>query len=402
MRSRILAGLLLALPLAAPARAQTQDYEAMFGPPVDVSIDDLLQNPESYERRAVRTRSRIEVDINTTPGSGMRRGYVLRGMIANGSVRIVPMPEVAARFEDEAPVMIGRELEVTGAFVISQQVDAGTAAGGMGPTPYVIQFWGYVGPEQNVPKDAITKATQSTLASLVTHPGSSDGKTVRVVGKFRGRNLYGDLPSKSERSSADWVIKDDLFAVWVTGKKPKGSGWALDGTLKRDTNKWIEVVGKPETRGGVTYLRALQVSLSGPPTPTAEAQAPPPPPPKPRVPPVVVFSLPLDGEGDVAPDARFVVQFNNDMDETSFLGHVQLRYAGPPRPGDRNFDGMRLSYDGGLRALTVDPGDILRSGRKIELLLLPGIADMDGLALVSRTGRETEGMVDILRFDIGG
>src|SRR5262245_48675525 len=229
MRSRILAGLLLALPLAAPARAQVTDYEALYGPPVDVSIDDLLQNPESYERRAVRTRSRIEVDINTTPGSGMRRGYVLRGMIANGSVRIVPMPEVGAQFEDEAPVMVGRELEVTGAFVISSQANgSGTAAGGMGPTPYVIQFWGYVGPEQSLPKEALAKAAQSTLAALVTHPGISDGKTVRVVGKFRGRNLYGDLPSKSERSSADWVIKDDLFAVWVTGKKPKGSGWALD------------------------------------------------------------------------------------------------------------------------------------------------------------------------------
>ena len=51
---------------------------------------------------------------------------------------------------------------------------------------------------------------------------------VTVRGQFRGENLFGDLPSASRRRSADWVIKDDVFAVWVTGKKPKGPGWSLD------------------------------------------------------------------------------------------------------------------------------------------------------------------------------
>jgi hypothetical protein len=222
-----------------------------------------------------------------------------------------------------------------------------------------------------------------------------------VVGKFRGRNLYGDMPSKSGRDSDDWVIKNDVFAVWVTGKKPKGSGWVLDSGLKRDTGKWIEVVGRPETRGGVTYVRAMQLALTSPPTPTAEAQPPPPPPEKPKVPPVVVFALPLDGEAEVPEDSRFVVQFSKDMDEQTFKGHVVLRYVGPVRPGDRTFEGLRLSYDGGRRALTVDPGDVLRPGRQIELLLLPGIADVDGLQLIPRPGRQIDGAVDLLHFQTG-
>jgi hypothetical protein len=90
------------------------------------------------------------------------------------------------------------------------------------------------------------------------------------------------------------------------------------------------------------------------------------------------------------------------MDEKTFQGHVQLRYAGPPRPGDRTFDGLKLSYDGGLRALTIDPGDLLRSGRRLELVLLPGIADVDGLPLVARPGREREDVVDVLQYIIGG
>jgi hypothetical protein len=401
MRSRRLASVASSfslLLLAAPARAQVEAgggsrYEAMFGAPVDVTLDDLVQSPTSYQDRAVRTKGRVELDM----AAGSSRAYLLRGALMGGGVRLYPMREIAGDWEQEASRLIGSEVEVTGVFRTDGTIDP------TNPTTAtsVIQFWEYVGPPERDPK-APLKASEVTLEKLVSRPGSHDGQTVRVVGKFRGRNLYGDLPNRSQRTSSDWVIKDDVFAVWVTGKKPKGSGWELDATLKRDTGKWIEVVGRAETRGGVTYLRAVQVILSAPPTPTADVQAPAPPPPRPKVAPVVVFSLPLDGEGDVASDSRFVVQFNKDMDEKTFEGRVQLRYAGPPRPGDRAFDGIKLSYDGGLRALTVDPGDLLRSGRRLELVLLPGIADVEGLPLVSRPGREAEDVVDVLHYVIGG
>jgi hypothetical protein len=199
------------------------------------------------------------------------------------------------------------------------------------------------------------------------------------------------------------VIKDDVYAVWVTGRKPKGSGWELDAGLKRDTGKWIEVIGVPETMGGITYLKAERVGLTTAPTATAEAQAAPPPPERPKVPPVVVFTLPLDGEREVPSDSRFVVQFSKDMDESSFEGHVLVRYAGPRLPGDREFDGVRLSYDGGRRALTVDPGDVLRTGRHLEVVLLPGIVDVDGLTLEPRPGTPPlQGVVDVVSYEIGG
>jgi hypothetical protein len=328
---------------------------------------------------------------------GGGRSYLIRSTFLNAGVLLVPMREIASDWDTEASKFIGQEVEFTGVF----RAQTGAVNANAQAPQFAIQFWEFVGPPPPDSK-APLKAAELTLENLVSHPGSRDGKTIRVVGKFRGRNLYGDLPARSQRTNSDWVIKDDLFAIWVTGKKPKGSGWELDPTLKRDTSKWIEVVGRPETRNGVTYLRALQVVLSGPPSPTAEAQAPPPPPPRPKVAPVVVFSLPLDGDGEVPADSRFVVQFNKDMDEKTFEGRVQLRYAGPPRPGDRTFDGLKLSYDGGLRALTVDPGDLLRSGRQLELVLLPGIADVEGLPLVARPGREGEGIVDVLRYVIGG
>ena len=63
---------------------------------------------------------------------------------------------------------------------------------------------------------------------------------------------------------------------------------------------------------------------------------------------------------------------------------------------------MRVSYDGGLRTLQVDPGDLLRPGRVVELLLLPGIVDLDGLPLETRPGKNPGAATDVLRFQVAG
>jgi hypothetical protein len=382
-----------ALPALAQSRSQ---YEGQYGEPVDVRLEDLVANPGEYFRRAIRTTGRLDLASNTTTGVAGYR-YALRDGFGN-SVRIIPVGEVGMEFEDRAKFWLGHDVEVTG---VLGQSEMNTNAAVQGELLY-IQFWGFVGPEdEGDPKKPIS-ARDVTLEELVKTPGKHDGDVVRVVGKFRGRNLYGDLPGASQQKGADWVIKDDLFAVWVTGKKPKGGGWELDPTLKRDTGKWIEVVGRAETRKGITYLRAIKVSLTNPPSATADAKPPPPPPERPKRPPVIVFAMPLDGEVNVAPNSRFIVQFSKDMDQTTFAGKVFLRYVGPRMPGDRAFDGVKLSYEDGRRALTVDPGDLLRSGRRIELLLLPGIADVDGLTLVPRAPvAAPSGAVDVLRYEIG-
>ena len=383
---------LLALLLPGASVLAQGGYESRYGPPVDVRLDDLIQNPSQYLRRAVRTTGRLDL-ANVTGVSGSR--YALRDGFGS-SVRIVPVGEVGTEFESRARFWLGHDVEVTGV------LGEGQAGSTLQGAALVIQFWGFVGPEdEGDPKKPIS-AKDVRLESLVTNPGRREGETVRVVGKFRGRNLYGDLPGTSQEKGADWVIKDDLFAVWVTGKKPKGSGFELDPALKRDTGKWIEVVGRAETRRGITYLRAVKVSLSNPPSPTADAKAPPPPPERPKRPPVIVFAMPLDGEIGVPPNSRLVVQFSKDMDQSTFAGKVFIRYAGPRLPGDRAFDEVKLTYDDGRRALTVDPGDVLRSGRRLELLLLPGIADVDGLTLVPRaTIAAPSGAVEVLRYEIG-
>ena len=387
------AGAALVLLAALTALAQEDPvlnrYEALYGTPVDVSLSDLVQNPMAYSNRSVRTSGRLEISTAIQA----RRTYVLTDSMINTAL-LQPVPEIGAEFESDAMKFLGRETQITG---LAQELQV--SGGDPTQARVAITFWQFLGPPEEI--KGPLKFIEANLEGLVSRPGKQDGQTVRVVGKFRGRNLYGDLPARSERASSDWVIKDDLYAVWVSGRKPKGPGWELDASLKRDTGKWIEVVGRPETRNGVTYIKAMQVRITDPPRPTADAAPPPPPPERPKVPPVVVFALPLDGEGDVPSDSRFVVQFNKDMDEATFKDHVMLRYVGPVLPGDREFDGVKLSYDQGRRALTVDPGDVLRPGRQIELMLLPGISDLDGLTLVARPGKQFDGAADVLRFRVG-
>ncbi|HVR69324.1 MAG TPA: Ig-like domain-containing protein [Vicinamibacteria bacterium] len=419
-------GCALAATLAAPGPGAAQmimgggfdRYSGRYGDPVEVALEDLARG-FGYSKRAVITQGVLDMM------DGGQQYFRLRDEGAEVLVLAVP------NAYDDVRRLLGREVEVVGLVreVPYRQQCCREAQGGgcmmwqsqcddpdlpalpnleqgRSHWPNVsITIWGIT--DMTPPPGTQRKREYkgASLESLVMNPGDKDGQTVRVIGQFRGKNLYGDLPIRSQKGSSDWVIKDDAFAVWVTGKKPKGSGWQLDTGLKRDTGRWLEVVGRVQTVNGVTYLRAVQVALASAPSPTATVEAPPPPPERPKVPPVVVFSLPLDGEEEVATDSRFVVQFSKDMDENTFAGRVMLRYSGPVLPGDRAFDGVTLAYDGGRRALTVDPRDVLRPGRSVELLLLPGILDVDGLPLTPRPGRSDEMAelaIDVFTNLIGG
>jgi hypothetical protein len=389
LRHAVTAAILIA---PAPAGAQTtygreSTYEREYGDPIDISLSDLEHSPESYLNRAVRARGTLDLQ------GGDRDQFTLRD--SGATVKVVPLDEVEEHFKFNQMEMVGRAIEIVG--VVKPFSDPGSRPPGVAPV--FISFWSYLGaPEES--GDALKRALEVSLESLVTAPGRRDGQLVRVLGRFRGGNLYGDLPAKSRRGRGDWVIKDEAFAVWVTGKKPRGDGFDLETSLKRDSDKWLEIIGRPATYGGVTRIQAIRVALSGPPARVTQAPPAPPAPERPKVPPVIVFAMPVDGEDAVASDSRFTVQFSKDMEESSFQHRVVLRYAGPARPGDQPMN-MTFTYDRGRRTLIVDPGIVLQGGRQVELLLLPGIVDSEGLVLGPRAALGVEGFADILRYSTG-
>lgn len=105
-------------------------------------------------------------------------------------------------------------------------------------------------------------AESAIIRTVLNDPGGFIGVHVRIVGLFRGRNLFGDLPAGSERGGADWVLKEGDAAVWVVGKPPRGKGWSLDPAYKGDTVRWLAVEGPIEVVDGVAYLRASKVTLA--------------------------------------------------------------------------------------------------------------------------------------------
>jgi hypothetical protein len=105
-------------------------------------------------------------------------------------------------------------------------------------------------------------AETAIVHTILNDPSGFVGVNVRIIGVFRGRNLFGDLPAGSERTAADWVLKEGDAALWVTGKAPKGKGWSLDPQYKGDTSRWIAVEGKVEVANGVAYLKASKLTLA--------------------------------------------------------------------------------------------------------------------------------------------
>jgi hypothetical protein len=399
MRTRLPLVILLAaaaLGIGAPCPASAQDasyFETMYGPVRDVTLNDLGFDPQGYDGRAIRIRARLEVE-----GIGSNGRYALSEL----GVRVAVAPIQPGGGELELQEHSGKVIEMTGVFVASssRSMTSGDLPTYDAMQRYVgvLRYWSWLGPPE---KNSRVKAVLASLEQLVTKPGALDGQLIRVVGRFRGRNLFGDLPAKSMRVSSDWVIKDSLFAAWITGRKPKGDGFDLDPGIRRDTARWIEIIGRPRTsRAGVVSIEAVEVALAAPPAPQRAEVAPAPPPPeRPKVPPVIVFSLPLEGEADFDPSGRIVVQFSNDMEEDSFKGRVGLRYVGPARPGDSGFEGMRVTYNPGMKALVIDPGGPLRPGRAVEVILMKGIVDVDGQPLARRDGRAAlEDVVETLRF----
>jgi Big-like domain-containing protein len=377
------------LPALAAAQVPGQ-YDTQYGQVIEVSVDDLLSMPEHYVDRAVRTRG----DLEMLP-MGTQVVYALRGTFG-GYLYVIPRSEVSYEWEQGARRWVGKEIEVTGS--ISQSRDA------QGNPATMIAIWGYLAPQEQSKKKGPV-SPDVTLEQLVESPERYEGKSVNVRGQFRGENLFGDLPSSSRDRSSDWVIKEDVYSVWVTGHKAKGPGWSLDASLKRDTGKWLQVAGRVRVVKGIVTIEALDVTLTKAPEAgsaitEAKPEPTPPPPPRPKRLPVVAFSLPLDGEREVPRDQVFKVQFSLDMDEATFKDHVLFRYAGRVQAGDNALDAVKFSYDGGLRTLRIDPGDLLRPGRVVEVVFLPGILDINGNELETRPGVKAGAATDVLRFQV--
>ena len=214
-----------------------------------------------------------------------------------------------------------------------------------------------------------------SVRALALEPWRYDGQKVTVLGNFRGRNLFGDLPGAPGKSRYDFVIRGAEGAVWVAGVQPRGRGFDLDIDRRVDSDKWLEVSGILVHERGLVRIDATQLTLAKAPQITEaapeEPEAPPPPPP----PLEVVFSSPSDGEVDVAPGDPIRIQFSRGLDPKALAGAIRVSYVGPSEVTPPAF---QTNYDAANRAITLRFAQPLESFRTVRVEVLEALKAFDG------------------------
>lgn len=224
--------------------------------------------------------------------------------------------------------------------------------------------------------DVPPAATTATVRAIALEPWKFDTQKVTVVGNFRGRNLFGDLPGAPGKSRYDFVLRGVEGAIWVTNLRPRGNGFELDVNRRLDSDRWVEVTGTIVRDRGLVSIDATRLTLAKAPAVTeapAESAAPP----VPLEPLQVVFSSPTDSETDVLPTASIRIQFSRGLNEKSLPGQLRVSYVGSPAAVDSGLQ-FNATYDGANRALVLKMTQPFEAFRTVKVEILDGLKGFDG------------------------
>jgi hypothetical protein len=219
-------------------------------------------------------------------------------------------------------------------------------------------------------------STPPSIRALALQPSKYEGQTVTVIGNFRGRNLFADMPEAPGKSKYDFVMTAAEGALWVTGLRPRGKGFDLDVERRMDSGHWLEVTGTVSIHRGLALIAASKLVAAEAPTVTAA----PPEPAAPRPPPApaeVVFSAPTADETDVPAAAPIRIQFSRGLREATLADHVRVSYVG----GDATPLTFKTAYDVATRGLQITFAAPLVPYRTVKVELLDGIQTFDGAPL---------------------
>ena len=225
----------------------------------------------------------------------------------------------------------------------------------------------------------------ATIRTISLEPARYRDRTVTVTGRFRARNLFGDLPEAPGNTRDDFVLRSGDAAIWIVGMEPKGDGFDFDVMARVDTNRWLQVTGVVGGGNRLATIEADSLAMVDRPTPVADRREAPRP--EQRLPAEVIFSAPTQDDIGVAVDELVRFQFSRDMNPDSFAGNVRAAYVG----ADGALD-LTVEYRPRNRVLNVQFAEPLLPYRPVAVTLGDGLEAVDGAALIPYT----------LRFATGG
>lgn len=220
-----------------------------------------------------------------------------------------------------------------------------------------------------------------TVRAIALSPDDYMDREVRVIGRFKGRNLYGELPFALGKSKWDFVIQSAEGAIWVTGIRPKGKGFDLDPSKRVDTGRWLEVKGVVKREGSTTYIDGMEVNEAKPVEETAVEIELPPRPPEPA--PEVIFSAPVADDTDVDRGVTIRVQFSRDMNAKTVRDRVQVAYVDETGNlvTDRKLPAYGVAYNDDAHAIEIKFAEPLERFQRVRVDLLEGMTALDGQPL---------------------
>lgn len=235
------------------------------------------------------------------------------------------------------------------------------------------------------PPPPAADANAPPLRTVALEPGRFEGQRVSMLGQFRGRNLFGDLPEAPTPSKWQFVLRSSDTALWVMGLQPKGKAFNFDPAKRIDSGRWVRVRGTVRTAKGLTWLEGTAIELAPAPAQsvTEVEVAPPPPPPV-----EVLFTAPTEGETDVSVGERLRMQVSRDLDPASLEDRVRITYA---KATTEHTIAFTATYAKENRALEIKPTEPLEAFQLVKIEFLEGIKGTDGGALAPFTLTFTTG-----------
>lgn len=223
--------------------------------------------------------------------------------------------------------------------------------------------------------------TNISLRTVALDPKEFLGQEVTIIGRFRGRNLYGDLPESPGESRWDFVLVSVDAAVWIVGKEPKGNDFTLDVQARIDTGRWLQVTGEIRLNDGMVVLAAKAIALADPledaedrPTEVQTSKQPPP---------EVVFSAPLPNDSNVPQDTTVRIQFSRDMAPSTFIGQIRITFSKIESSNSKPLlePGYKFQYLNRNRVLEIEFTEELKQFQTVNVELLNEITSIDGMVL---------------------
>jgi hypothetical protein len=235
------------------------------------------------------------------------------------------------------------------------------------------------------PPPSAAGVTTPPLRVVSMEPARFDGQKVTIVGQFRGRNLFGELPEAPVTNRFQFVLRSGDAALWVMGLAPKGKTFNFDPSKRIDTGQWVKVQGTVHSAKGLTWLDGTSIELAPAPEETTEVAIDLPPPP----PVEILFTAPTEGESDVQLTERIRMQLSRDLNPETLKGRIRMTYSAAESKERGEAEAPQIAFTTNYarenRALEIRPSEPLERFRLVKFEILDGVKGTDGGALAPFT-----------------